>query len=325
MANRMCALEAAQGRRASLWSVFTILLILSAASGAEGACVATVNASVSGQTLTVTGTGSGTCGGSGVRIYLDGNQIGAKACAESSCTLTVTYPTSCLRSGTHEVRAFATCAKPNPGVGPECIDDEFTSATAAITVDTTPTVSISYSPDEEGRGIAMVPFNFPNTNSSLDRRLSLLVDGTQVAFHQPAEISGVWTPTLNSTCWTGAHSVKAVAVACNAQNDPDFTDEAETTVSVDSKPSVSIAYVPAVEPVRSAVTVTYAFPNTSSSLQRYIAVDLDGQTLALLNPGDSAGTQTWRSTRSARPACTRCAPWPSRAIPMTRHIATRTR
>jgi len=81
-----------------------------------------------------------------------------------------------------------------------------------------------------------------------------------------------WSFPHNVACLaTGAHSLKAVARACDR-----YYAEAEISVSVNTTPTVSVSTSGLGTNGSTTVSVDYSFPNTKSHLDRRIDVYRDG-------------------------------------------------
>jgi len=283
-------------RRLALAAVMFLAVVM-LGPAARAACVANVSASVSGTTLTAVATGSGQCGNSSVTIYLNGGVIGGKSCLGStSCTATAVVSTVCLRTGSHTVSATSGCGRSatHPNGTPFCANDDPGRAETSFSVNTTPTASPSYSgPDLLGHGTLRVSYNYPNTDSFLQRGLLIYVDGVlqPLGGHMPDQ-TGVYETQLNMTCWrTGPHVIKTVAIACNG-SDPSYRDEKEITVVANSTPEVSVSYVGPDERGHGRVEARYNFPNTDSFLSRHLLLYVDGGVVGGGHQPNVSGTYT---------------------------------
>jgi RHS repeat-associated protein len=273
------------------------LSLLAAPPPLSAACTCTVSGSGGQLSLDVSGTSSGACGGSNTRIFflVDGGIDGGRQCGSvASCSHSYTRSTTCMRTGSHTLGAACECGKlvPVPDGEPSCEFDAG-SAETAFTVNTTPTVSVSFSgPDALGDGTLSVPFSFPNTGAAGERRLEVFIDGASAFVTFPEEATGTWTRPLNTACWKeGSHEVVVQARAC-AQSDPIYQDEATTTITVGTKPEVGLG-VSGPDPTGLAtLTVPFNFENTPGAGSRRIDVFVDGVATFAFTPEGVAGTWT---------------------------------
>ncbi|HVF58576.1 MAG TPA: RHS repeat-associated core domain-containing protein [Thermoanaerobaculia bacterium] len=203
-----------------------------------------------------------------------------------------------MRTGTHPVTASCGCGKIVPGL---CVHDTG-SAETTFFVNTTPTVSVSYSPtDALGNGTLMAPFDFPNTAQAHDRHLDLFVDDVFRADFGAETPSGTWMRPLSTACWReGSHQLKVVATACRAA-EPDYQDEATTTVTVGTRPEVEVnASGPDVEG-QAVLTIPFNFENTNRAHDRHLDLFVDETLWDAFGAEEVAGT--W--TRPINTACWR--------------------
>ncbi|MGH3863659.1 hypothetical protein, partial [Actinokineospora sp.] len=289
--------SSASARSSFLRILTAVSFVLLASRPVAAACSCTVAASGSQPAIDVSGTSSGACAGSNTRIFffVDGVQDGGRQCGiVASCSHSYTRSTTCMRTGSHTLGAACECGKlvPVPDGTASCEFDAG-SAETAFTVNTTPTVSVSYSgPDALGNGTLSVPFTFPNTGVAGGRRLDVFVDGAFAFATSPEEESGTWTRALSTACWKeGAHEVFVQARACN-QSDPTYHDEATTTITVGTKPEVGVS-VSGPDPTGLAtLSVPFNFENTPGAGSRRIDVYVDGVATYAFTPEEVAGTWT---------------------------------
>jgi hypothetical protein len=131
-----------------------------------------------------------------LNLKLDGSAVTTIAAPEQSGVWEADINTTCWASGTHilTVEAVSLCEPPKPS-GP---------ASTAIVVNTTPTVSISYSHDQ---GTISVPYDFPNTNAPAQRQLNLQINGQFVKTIAAPQLSGVWEEDFDITCLSRRSSI----------------------------------------------------------------------------------------------------------------------
>jgi RHS repeat-associated protein len=242
-----------------------------------------------------------------VEIYLDDSIVRRTDVAAPTPILAAAqgtwepdFDTSCLRTGTHAIRAVAT----------SCGRDRVEQS-SSLTVNTTPTVGITYAQDASG-GRLLVPYSFPNTSNRTQRRLNvyngaqLIASSDFAAAVSPVEQqSGQWEIGLDTACWNpGSYNLRAVATACGADTDPDYSVSATTALTVISKPTISLA-VATTASGEDAIDVTYSFPAKGS---RSILLSVDGGT-STLSPTDPSGMLTipvsscWREAHAIAVSC----------------------
>jgi RHS repeat-associated protein len=284
-------------RKPLLLALPALGLLLAAPPPLAAACTCTVSGSGGQLTLDVAGTSSGACGGSNTRIFflVDGGIDGGRQCGSvTTCSHSYTRSTTCMRTGSHTLGAACECGKlvPVPDGEPSCEFDAG-SAETAFTVNTTPTVSVSFSgPDALGDGTLSVPFSFPNTGAAGERRLDVFIDGTQAFATSPEEATGTWTRPLNTACWKeGSHEVAVQARAC-AQSDPTYQDEATTTITAGTKPEVGVGVSGPDATGLATLSVPFSFENTAIAGDRRIDVFVDGVATFAFSPEEVAGTWT---------------------------------
>ncbi|MGH9457101.1 MAG: RHS repeat-associated core domain-containing protein [Thermoanaerobaculia bacterium] len=264
---------------------FAILGGMTGAVEALATCTPSVSASVSGMTLTIEASVTGPCGESGLSIYLDDDLIATKSCLSAHCNIVLNRSTACLQTGSHVVKATASCDRQQTQSDGtiSCVSDTAGSSTASFTVNTTPTISIEYlGPSSTGAGSLSVTYDFPNTNASSQRDLYVYIDGNgwpnYYAKSARADQSGTWLLPMNTTCWTsGEHAIRVDAVACDKpSSEPGYRDRKDTSVTVNSTPDIQASYVGLDPTGVGQLDVGYSFPNTSASSQRDIYVYQDG-------------------------------------------------
>lgn len=275
----------------ALLSVAVLLLLPRVAFST---CAVTLTLTQSNNMVSYTATSSGSCGGSRIDVYRDGNLYDSVSCqdrfASVSCTSAWTFPTYCMANGTHTLVAIGQCNI----FPPSCAAPQDSgTATATFTTNSTPSVSLDIpAPDPTGHTVARVTYAFQNTNTQdgfdYERHLRLITDYSAPFEGTFSTETGVWEVPLTLTCMKGSHSFKAVALACAGwpgflvdPSDPAFIRESQTvTKIVTTKPIVGVAYADsAALDGTGTATVSYSFPNTASYPQRRVRLDLDGHTL----------------------------------------------
>ncbi len=162
-----------------------------------------------------------------------------------------------------------------------------------------PSVDLEYTgPDLNGNATVKVSFAFPNTNSNFQRTVELFRDGVGVGFYYPGEISGTKEFVVPFACLNGPRQLLATARACGVPQPTGFYDQATTTVTVDTTPTVSISTFGPNASGITTVSVGYEFPNTSSHLQRRIDVYRDGVHAYTANISDHSGERIFTSAGS---------------------------
>ena len=272
-----------------------ILLLAFAAPPLGATCTCTVTASASAPDLQFSGQSAGACARlTRLAMGIDGGSgLGVVECYGTSCSLSKTSTIACLRTGVHTVNSWCLCGKLTSN---GFCDSDSGSASTTFTVNTTPTVGVSYSgPDLDGHGTLSIPFSFPNTIWDGHRLLTAYADGHQLFQYYMLNVSGTYTTPLSTACWAqGSHALAAKVVSCAEPNDPDYTKLATTTVQVDHTPRVSLALTP-VDPLQpegtQRATVNYSFPQTEGYPQRVLTLRTfpAGATLGTINPGSREG------------------------------------
>jgi len=250
-------------------------------------CSVTLNASgPANGAVTYTAVSTGQCGGSSVTVTLNGGYVDSKNCANTStCTLSGTIGTICLKTGTYTLRASSGCGRSgNPG----CVSDTSGTASTSFTVNTTPTVSLSMpDPDSQGHTTVTMNYDFPNTDYVGQRRLRWTVDGIPTLEQTFNTQSGTWQFGWDLTCQKGEHSFQGTAFACGGlspttyPSDPEYIATSSLiTKEVSSKPSVHVSYADsAALDGTGTATVDYSFPNTGYYAHRRVRLTLDGSIL----------------------------------------------
>ncbi|HKI06051.1 MAG TPA: hypothetical protein VKK31_28995, partial [Thermoanaerobaculia bacterium] len=155
----------------SRWAWLALLLLASvvAAPPLGATCSCTVSATVSAPALLqVSGQAAGACSWT-TRIDLSaagGTTSRGECLGATTCNYAKDYSSACLRTGQHTASASCACGKlVTLTNGTTVCAADGGNASTTFTVNTTPTVAVSYSgPDAEGRGTLSVPFAFPNTS-----------------------------------------------------------------------------------------------------------------------------------------------------------------
>ena len=277
---------------------FAFALLLPALAQPLGAaCSCTVNASVSGTTLNVSGTSTGSCSSlTEVRFATGIGSWGppVQCFSSTSCTATASWSTSCLSTGEHVVRALCSCgqAGTSSSGSPTC-SNSWSDAVATYSVYTTPSIGLSVSgPDNTGRVQFSMPFAFPNTISHASRDLYLNIDGMTRMTASSDTVSGTWAPSRDMSCWDqGVHDLRAVAIACD-KGDPSYRADAFGSVTIDHEPQVSLSLAPA--PGGAQAQVGYSVPQTNYATQRPGA-ELFYQAGGVGNPANP-GEAAWKPT-----------------------------
>jgi YD repeat-containing protein len=228
-----------------------------------------------------------------LELKIDGNIWTSFGAPQQSGVWEADVNTTCWTAGTHTLAARATSL---------CNPQLTASASTSVTVSTKPSVSISYSHDAMGHGVISVPYDFPNTSSPAQRQLNLKVDGGNWTTIGAPQVSGVWNFPFDVTCWTGTHVLGIVAHACG-NTGPAFSDTDTTSVTAQSKPSVSISYS---ELNGGVASVTYDFPNTG---QRLLQLYIDGAFAGSHQPSATNGVwpaavgTCWKKLRVVATSC----------------------
>lgn len=218
-------------------------------------------------------------------LFLDGSSVDSSSPSIGSGTWSRPLNATCLATGSHTLRVDATgCAST-------------TSASTAISVNTTPTISASYAgPDAEGHGTATINYHFPNTDDSSQRFVSMWVHGQQTNTLNAAAQDGTWSFALDATCWaTGSHQLDAFVTSCQQwTNAPtsNFKAYAGNTVQVNTTPTLASTITPPDVLGHGSITLTYSFPNTASSVQRSLSIWRNGSQIAYTEALTSSGTWT---------------------------------
>ncbi|HYC62726.1 MAG TPA: DUF6531 domain-containing protein [Thermoanaerobaculia bacterium] len=155
-----------------------------------------------------------------------------------------------------------------------------------------PTLSMNVSgPDTAGIVNATLTYNFPNTPSAFLRPLALWIDGVQHAYNEAQQQSGTWPVTINTNCWfPKTYTFVGYATACRVWNDPDYLTSQTAAVQIGAPPTVDVAISGPNANGQTDASVTYNFPNTDGPSRRHITIWLDGQQIAVYQPGTISGT-----------------------------------
>lgn len=265
--------------RLSLVLVCAVLLI-GFALPASAQCDTTISASGpdSDHILHVTGHAAGACPGSSLEIIIPGMGIGSSwGCGEGSnsetyqreCDHTWDIDTSCWPTGVYTAYVVGHCTILNES-GSCGVSREQTSSGMSFAIDSTPQISLSFSPNGHGEGPASVGYTFPNQHASQYRYLETTVDGTLSLSELAVPMSGTWNFAYSTVCWApGSYTLAAVGHGCS----PDQTGTATKNLSVHPKTAVTASWAD------DELTVGYTFGNTGSGTGgREILVSIDGGT-----------------------------------------------
>src|SRR6266498_38601 len=112
----------------SIVPIVPVLILLLSVHGANADCVTTISQSYANGQFIITGTNSGTCGGSTVHIKAaNGALIAPHDCRTSStCTVTATIGTTCWPGNPQIIYVDGECGR--PGDGGWCVGDNTTPA-----------------------------------------------------------------------------------------------------------------------------------------------------------------------------------------------------
>jgi RHS repeat-associated protein len=225
-----------------------------------------------------------------VHLVSDDSLVASISPTEASGIWTLPFNFTCLRGGSHYVKARAVACN-----GWSKADFERWSNAVTADIVSRPTANPTYSgPDEFGHGTLTVDYNFPNTDSASQRAINVVSDDQLMAEFSPTSQSGTWTIPFDVTCWRkGQHYIKTRAVSCNHWSDPDYEYwSAPINIDIDSRPEATPTYSGPDELGHGTLTVAYKFPNTAGANQRVIHVVSDDQLIAEFSPPTRTGTWT---------------------------------
>ncbi|MGH7486792.1 MAG: hypothetical protein ACREMY_14500, partial [bacterium] len=194
----------------------------------------------------------------------------------------VPWSISCYKNGTYN---FSAEIKHCSG---ELADD-----TTPVTVNNTPTVSVSY---DDTAGAIAVDYNFPNTSDAGQRTVYRMIyfpgSYNTDTFH-PDQQSGTWRIPFSNACGTSAISIGAEAQSCGESAE---AQQIPLPVS-NHTPSVSVSVAPS--GASYTASVNYSFPGTDSSSQRNLRLEWApaGTLIAQTQPTDQSGV--WQVPVSA--------------------------
>lgn len=230
-------------------------------------CSPAVSASWANGVVTYNATSTGTCGWSGVTAGIDTQDILQwYDCPATTCTHQYVQSTECMSAGPHTVFMHAKCSNSDAnGCGYETVE----TASTTFVVVTKPHVALSFTgPDANGNVQVNVTYSFPNGYAASSVQLDYEIDGQYHGYYQLQPVAdGTWTETYNTTCWPKSAVIRARVSQCSSSEE--YRNEDRRSIDVFSKPTVSVAVVPAAGGGYNAL-VNYSFPNTTDASQRTI-------------------------------------------------------
>lgn len=216
-------------------------------------------------------------------VYVDESPVKFFTPETISGTEVIPLSTACWRRGTHTIRVSASSCG-NPAL--------YATNSVNVTVESKPTVNISYEgPDQFGDGTVVIDYDFPNTDVPGKRRIDLWDGNNWVAWTAPENTSGTWRYPFSVACRKGTIILRAQATACGRTNDPDFSAEAQTEVTVSTDPTVTVNYEGPDATGAGTVVVGYDFPNTKIGFRR-LDLWINDNWEKWSGPVDQSGT--WR-------------------------------
>ncbi|HEV8436077.1 MAG TPA: DUF6531 domain-containing protein, partial [Thermoanaerobaculia bacterium] len=198
----------------------------------------------------------------------------------------ITKSLACIKGGPHQILATVS------GCGQT---ETYTSLTIPSTQVTFGFSNVTIDP-VTATGTVTVNYNFPNSIPAND---DVHVDG--MCDFKPAQKSGTYVCNFSTECWpTGSRDITGTGSSCTG----DFTT-AKTTVSVNSKPTVTLTDNGPDQNGDELFTVGWTFPNTTSHLDRAVFVSHDGCCSDFFlnqGPATESGSQQFRVATSCWPA-----------------------
>jgi YD repeat-containing protein len=265
-----------------------LFVLFTFAPRASAQCtVSAPTVSQEGTVLTISATGAGgNCGGAPrITLSADGfGEIGSEQCltpagkGASACTVTRTLDVACFLTGPLDIRASVRCYREYTDAnGHHCDAQTTTSGATRVSINTTPTVSVTAEITDpvRNKGVLHVTYSFPNTTSPGDRLITLEGAGFgSLGSLQAPSTSGMWDPEFDFNCFeTGPMDIIATAMACHhPAGDPLHSASAKTRVNVNSTPQVALRFKQGATG-DSTIWVDYAFHNAGA---RAIDLAIDG-------------------------------------------------
>jgi YD repeat-containing protein len=189
------------------------------------------------------------------------------------------YSLTCQPPGSYKFRVVATTCSD----GTKSVEQ---NAFATVATDK-PTINATYvGPDAQGHGSIGASYTFPNTKPN-DRALFLNVgkDGVFQFYSNfflgenngnLAESGSIVPHAFPLTCWpTGTYTFQVTARACGAIGNTLYETVGQTAATVDLRTSVHGVYT-SIPGQAGNFDVSYVFPNTDDSAQRWLGWSLDG-------------------------------------------------
>lgn len=243
--------------------------------------------------ITITAHTEGACAGS--RIDLDIIGMNAypsfvKHCDEpgnlaAQCDNEWTFDTTCWPTGTYTARLTGHCSvlKANGECG-----EAGTPGTNEISfsIDSTPRVSVSFSPNQAGVGTVTVGYEFPNERGDEERHIETYLNGEfWRASPYFGPMSGTWSYETSTECWApGEYTVTAKGFGCTMTGQSSVTN-----ITVSPATTVSPSWS------QDVLTVSYSFGNTGEGTllkSRKLLLSVDGgayqELAATLQPAGTA-------------------------------------
>lgn len=200
--------------------------------------------------------------------FVDGGSMGHIGEGQPSGSVPLTTTMACATAGSHTftVRARTRC---------NFTDSSPAEDSETRSYPTQPSVSVSVdNPAINGRATVTVNYQFPNTRDNTGQRELWATVNGQTYTTGSLPISGTWTFTLATDCWTtGSYALTAFARACGRA---DSIASSSDNVTVNTKPTVSLSYDGPDLNGNGTVTINYAFPNTFHDTHRQMTFYVDG-------------------------------------------------
>jgi RHS repeat-associated protein len=253
---------------ARLWTLVSLILL-----GPEllAVCTPTVSASISGDKITMTGSITASCSSRTITLLFDGAWVGDETCGFGSapCTITREISTNCKKAGNHTVTALGDCYEIVNG---SCRAGTRGSKSTTVTIEGLPTVSIDGTePDANGLVDGTLSWYLPRTGYQQGTAEWWVVSPTNVVsnYHNPRVDAPTETTRIffGTDCWApGTYQIRARVKTCGG----DVANATAPLVVPPHKPTASIEQHPT---NKNQVIVTWSFPHTGDSSQRYVRLD----------------------------------------------------
>ena len=279
---------------------FVLCLFISALELRAQPCQAQVQASLTGDTILITATKTGTCIGGSLDVYVNNSRITSKPCGTSSttCTASVTAGTLCLPANA-TITAVANCLAQIPP-STSCTVQPPVSASTTLTLGGPPTLALSTDgPTGTGGFVTTAAYNLPRTQSKVFEFWQETPWG--VLYHNPRgdDQTGTWTFNTATSCWPeGAYAMTGRVKTCTGES-----AEAATVLSVPShKPSATV--IPDLsDPLNPKAKISWNFPNTQIGVgtNRWVGVYWEPEGTLLWQTGTSVDQNG--NVTIALPAC----------------------